>query len=53
MKLFLNLYTKKIEIEEAEAEALTLRAKDMKSQFNKESINQEVDANIKEIEKIR
>lgn len=44
--------SKKVEIEEAEAEALTLRAKDMKSQFNKESINQEVDANIKEIEKI-
>jgi len=43
---------KNIQIEEAEAQALTLRAKDMKSQFNKESINQEVDNNLKQIETI-
>jgi len=44
--------SKTIQTEELEAEALTLRAKDMKSQFNKESINEEIDTNLKEIEKI-
>lgn len=45
-------FEKIIQAEEAEAQALALRAKDMKNQFNKESINQEVDENLKEIEKI-
>jgi len=44
--------SKTIQTEELEAQTLTLRAKDMKSQFNKESINEEIDTNLKEIEKI-
>jgi len=43
---------KTVQLEETEAELLTLRAKELKSQFNKESLSEDIDNNLKEIDKI-